>query len=101
MPSGWRRRFELKGATGALPRTVKLSFPTGSALRDDARPAPDRVACSDPGFAARDHLDRHGIARAILSSTHAGLAVSPVSGIDEGNVLASAYNDYFLERWCA
>src|SRR4051794_7745013 len=66
VPEGWRRRFEMKNAGGALSRTIKLSFPTGSALRDDAKPAPDRVACSDPDFAARDHLDRHGISAAIL-----------------------------------
>ncbi|GAB4461985.1 MAG: amidohydrolase family protein [Armatimonadaceae bacterium] len=55
------------------------------------------AACDDPAQAAADHLDRYGIAYAVLQppGISAGLSVN----IDVGTAKARAWNDWTIAEW--
>jgi predicted TIM-barrel fold metal-dependent hydrolase len=65
-----------------------------SSNRLDALPPGGGEAGSDPVFMKEDHLDRHNVAHAILSSIQSGkLAALP--NASEALVLATAFNEFF------
>ncbi|HVZ06716.1 amidohydrolase family protein [Rhodopila sp.] len=69
-----------------------------SSNRIDALPPRGGEAGSDPHFMKEDHLDRHNIAHAVLSSIQAGkLAALPNAG--EALALATAFNEYFANEF--
>jgi predicted TIM-barrel fold metal-dependent hydrolase len=55
---------------------------------------------SDPETLARDWLDRHGIAHAVLNHTDAPV-ISTWGDVDYPVAVARAYNDWLAERWLA
>jgi predicted TIM-barrel fold metal-dependent hydrolase len=62
----------------------------------DTTPDSGRKSGSDVAFMAKDHLDRHGIAYAIL------IPLNPVPGmqnLDFGAALAQAINDWQVAEW--
>jgi uncharacterized protein len=69
-----------------------------SSNRIDAIPPGGGEPGSDPVFMKHEHLDKHGISHAILSSIQAGkLAALPTA--HEAVALAAAFNDYFLNEF--
>jgi predicted TIM-barrel fold metal-dependent hydrolase len=67
-----------------------------SSNRLDALAPGGGEAGSDPVFMKEEHLDKHNIAHAVLSSIQAGkLAALPNAG--EALALATAFNDYFID----
>jgi predicted TIM-barrel fold metal-dependent hydrolase len=69
-----------------------------SSNRIDALPPGGGDAGSDPVFMKQEHLDKHNIAHAVLSSIQAGkLAALPNAG--EALALATAFNEYFLNEF--
>lgn len=67
-----------------------------SSNRIDALPPGGGESGSDPVFMREEHLDKHNVAHAVLSSIQAGkLAALPNAG--EALALATAFNDYFLD----
>ncbi|MCD2175176.1 amidohydrolase family protein [Rhizobium sp. C4] len=69
-----------------------------SSNRLDAMPPSGGEPGSDPVFMKEDHLDRHNISHAILSSIQAGkLAAIPTP--NEAIALATAFNEYFLNEF--
>jgi predicted TIM-barrel fold metal-dependent hydrolase len=111
MPAGWRSHFQLKtgsigaetrpGAltTGSASLTLRFTHPTNLGLRTDAAAEPGGLPASDPRFVAQDLLDRHGISVCLVNSLESATYAAALAGPDESNVICSAYNDYFLERW--
>jgi predicted TIM-barrel fold metal-dependent hydrolase len=69
-----------------------------SSNRIDALPPGGGEAGSDPVFMKEEHLDRHGIDHAVLSSIQAGkLAALPNPA--EALALAAAFNEFFLNEF--
>jgi predicted TIM-barrel fold metal-dependent hydrolase len=69
-----------------------------SSNRIDALPPGGGEAGSDPVFMRDEHLDKHNIAHAVLSSIQAGkLAALP--NASEALALATAFNAYFLNEF--
>lgn len=64
--------------------------PNGSADRRDA-------SCVDAKQVGIDHLDRYGIAYAVIQPP--GMKVTLTNQIDVGNALAIAWNDWQIEHW--
>jgi predicted TIM-barrel fold metal-dependent hydrolase len=71
-----------------------------SSNRLDAIPPSGGEPGSDPIFMRDEHLDKHNIAHAVLSSIQAGkLAAIPTA--HDAVALATAFNDYFLNEFIA
>jgi uncharacterized protein len=102
MPDAWRQRFARKRAQQfGFQYTIRCTHPNGSILREDARPASGKPIASDPKFVLSDLVDRAGIGTVVLNSLEAGALVTTLASVDESNVLASAFNDYLIDRWLA
>ncbi len=71
-----------------------------SSNRIDALPPGGSDAGSDPVFMKEEHLDKHNIAHAVLSSIQSGkLAALP--NANEALALATAFNEFFLGEFLA
>jgi uncharacterized protein len=57
------------------------------------------ASCNDPHLTARDHLDKYGIAYAVLQPP--GFSASLTHNIEVGSVLAEAWNEWQLAEWLA
>jgi uncharacterized protein len=57
------------------------------------------ASCDDPHQVGRDHLDRYGIAYAVLQPP--GMRVSLTHNIDVGSGKARAWNDWQINTWLA
>jgi predicted TIM-barrel fold metal-dependent hydrolase len=68
------------------------------AFRLDSFPPGGGVAGSDPTFVVSDHLDRHQIEYAILSSGSV-LGISLMHDVDRAAAVARATNDWTIEEW--
>jgi predicted TIM-barrel fold metal-dependent hydrolase len=92
LPRVWHERWQrIQAGAGS----VHEGNPRGVSRRD-AEPPGGGAPASDPAFVVSDHLDRYGIAYAIL----AGPGFLPVGpDPDYGNAVASAYNDCLLDVW--
>ena len=100
MPDAWRQRFLRKRAevnVSSLP--LKYAHPNGVVVREDARTPSGAVGGSDPAFLVSDLLDRHGIDVALLNCLQTGALCATLSSTDESIVLASAFNEFFLQEW--
>lgn len=97
LSQGWQARFEGKRLT--LPdHPLRPPLAGATSIRRDSTPPSGGAGGSDPVFMVEDHLDRHNISYAILSSIQAGKLAS-LPNADEAVVLARAFNDYFRENW--
>jgi predicted TIM-barrel fold metal-dependent hydrolase len=92
---------------GYLPESPRPAYYTGGgrgiphpdgAFRLDAAAAEGGVPASDPHVVAHDHLDRHGIDRAILSCGSL-LGLSAMHDLDRATELATAINDWTIAEW--
>jgi predicted TIM-barrel fold metal-dependent hydrolase len=101
MPRAWNERFARKGAvlqgTSGVP--LRFAHPNGSVPRMDARGPRGGVAGSDPQYLIADLLDANGVDIALLNCIQAGAVCSALSQVEESIVLATAYNDFFLQEW--
>jgi predicted TIM-barrel fold metal-dependent hydrolase len=68
------------------------------AFRLDTIPPGGGTPGSDPRHLVADHLDRHGIERAILSSGSV-LGISLLHDVERAAALASATNDWTVAEW--
>lgn len=77
---------------------LRPSLARASSNRIDALPSGGGESGSDPHFMKDEHLDKHNIAHAVLSSIQAGkLAALPNAG--EALTLATAFNEYFANEF--
>ena len=100
MPDAWVQRFMRKRAhaiQGGL--TLRFAHPNGTVVRDDARPSSGKPSGSDPHFLIKDHLDGNDISLCVLNSTESGRYCAVHASVDESIVLASAFNDYYIDQW--
>jgi predicted TIM-barrel fold metal-dependent hydrolase len=102
MPEAWSRRFVRKNASMAsLALTTKYQHPNGSAIREDTRTSAQEVGGSDPKQMISEHIEQHGIDGVLLNSLQAAAFCCALASTDESIVLASAFNDFFIEEWLA
>jgi predicted TIM-barrel fold metal-dependent hydrolase len=102
MPEAWSRRFQRKNASMAsLALTTKYQHPNGSAIREDTRNEAGEVGGSDPRVVISDHIERHGIDGVLLNSLQAAAFCCALASADESIALASAFNDFFADKWLA
>lgn len=85
----------------ALPNQwLRPPLARASSNRIDALPPRGGESGSDPVYMKEEHLDKHNIRHAVLSSIQAGkLAALP--NADEALVLATAFNEFFLNEFLA
>jgi len=72
-----------------------------SLYRLDARPPDNSAPGSDPKHTATDLLDKYDIDFAVLMGESSHLGISNLTNIDWATVVASAYNDWFINHWFA
>ncbi len=102
MTEAWSRRFQRKNASMAsLALTTKYQHPNGSAIREDTRNDAGEVGGSDPRVVVSDHIERHGIDGVLLNSLQAAAFCCALASADESIALASAFNDFFADKWLA
>lgn len=94
LPAVWRERVTERGF--GQPSTGYFS-PVGI-MRRDAIPPDGGPAGSDPDFLRTQLLDAYGITHAILNGSGI-LGISVLTDPDYAAALASAYNDWLIERW--
>ncbi len=100
MTEAWKQRFLRKRATvGAESRSLRFFHPNGTVGRDDARTPANGPAGSDAAFLCAHLLDRHGIDIAVLNNLQIGSICTALGSTDESIVLATAFNEYFLQEW--
>ncbi|WP_374703479.1 amidohydrolase family protein [Bacillus sp. Marseille-P3661] len=68
-------------------------------IRRDAYPPNGKYPASDPEYMIQHHIEPNGIDYAILTGTPYMNAVSLLIDPDYGNALASALNDWMVEKW--
>lgn len=96
LSAAWWERFE--GRLKLPDHPLRPPLAGATSIRRDARPPSGGAGGSDPVFMQQDHLDRHNVEYAVLSSIQAG-KVATLPNADEAVVLARAFNDYFLNEW--
>jgi hypothetical protein len=103
LPKAWQERFARKEAMhDGLNVPIRFKHPNGSVVRRDARTPDGGAAASNPDYLVRDLLETHGIEGALLNCFDAGGLLSAQASTEESIVLATAYNDYFIDEWlCA
>lgn len=90
----WWEHFD--GRTVLPNHWLRPPLARASSNRIDALTPSGGEAGSDPAFMRQEHLDKHNIAHAVLSSIQAGkLAALPNAA--EAVALATAFNDYFVD----
>jgi uncharacterized protein len=101
MPRAWRERFVRKRASIEAANNVPIRYrhPNGAVVREDARSPDGKVAGSNPQFLVQDLIETHGISAALLNCLQTGALCTILSGAEESIVLASAFNDFFIEEW--
>ena len=77
----------------------RIPHPT-SGLRLDAVTPSGGPAGSDPTFALAQWIEPYDIAAALLIPIQSGLVI-PWGDESAGNEFLSAFNNYFMEEWCA
>jgi predicted TIM-barrel fold metal-dependent hydrolase len=80
-----------------VPKNIFWVNPAGS-LRSDARTPSGGPPGSDAEFVSEQLLDAYGIDRAILNSTGA-LGLAAVGNPELGAILATADNDWLIDKW--
>jgi uncharacterized protein len=95
----WQRRLGYIAETKLSP--FRLVHPRGqyATARKDAITPDGGLPGSDPEFVKVDLLDRQGVESALLVDLAASTAVQEAKDYDISAVLASAFNDYNIERW--
>src|SRR5690606_8262892 len=95
---GVAERAPNRGTPGPsiTPRS-RYPNPLGEVL-EEARGRAGAHPASELSSPQRNHSDKHGIARAVLSH-HVGLGLPGIPNTRLGNQLIRAANDYMLQRW--
>jgi hypothetical protein len=79
--------------------TIRFTHPNGSLQREDARPPSGRTIASDSHFVVADLIEAHGLAKVVLNSLQSSALCAALASRYESIALASAFNDYFRDRW--
>jgi predicted TIM-barrel fold metal-dependent hydrolase len=94
LPKVWHQQW-LESGVGV---TGKAFTPVG-VYRKDANPAEGVLPATDPHFLVKDHFERYGIDYGILTGTPVMNGISLCYDPDYGTALASALNDWTVEKW--
>lgn len=78
---------------------MRFLHPNGGVNRADARPPDNGPAGSDPSFLIKHLIEEQQIDLAVLNCLQGGALCSALAGREESIVLATAFNDFFLEEW--
>lgn len=97
LPQVWQNRLRRGRGTPRIQPAFYLPSPYRGSHKEAAAPEGGPPG-SDPETLARDWLDRHGIAYAVLTSYDLPV-ISTWGDVDYPNDLARAYNDWLIERW--
>jgi predicted TIM-barrel fold metal-dependent hydrolase len=102
MPKAWSKRFEQKKASvQSVALTTKYQHPNGTVVREDARDEKGNVGGSDPKAVVSEHITPCNIDFALLNCLQTAGLCAALATTDESIILASAFNDFFLEEWLA
>lgn len=96
LPRVWHDR--LRTGRGAPRIQPAFYLPLRGFHKEAAVPPGGGPPGSDPETLARDWLDRHGIAYAVLNH-HDAPVISTWGDVEYPTALARAYNDWLIERW--
>jgi predicted TIM-barrel fold metal-dependent hydrolase len=98
----WHRRLLRGAGHSGPPILIRPNFwsPLRGAHKEAAAPAAGGPPGSDPSTLARDWLDRHDIAYAVLNHYDAPV-VSTLGDVDCPTAVAHGYNQWLIERWLA
>lgn len=101
LPKPWVERLVRKKASieAANNAPIRFRHPNGAILREDARTTEGGVAGSDPQFLVDDLIERNGIDAVVLNCLQGAALAAVLATVEESIVLASAFNDYFIEEW--
>jgi predicted TIM-barrel fold metal-dependent hydrolase len=100
MPKAWVQRFlQKKASAQSIALTMKYQHPNGSAIREDARDAEGHVGGSNPKVVVSDLIEPFNMEAVVLNCLQAGGTVAALASTDEGTVIASAFNDFFINEW--
>lgn len=100
LTEAWRRRFVRKNAALMdLALTMRFQHPKGTAWRDDLREENGDLGGTDPKVVLHEHMALMNSEAAVLNSLQSAGVCAAISSVDESIVLASAFNDYFLDKW--
>jgi predicted TIM-barrel fold metal-dependent hydrolase len=91
LPKHWLGKIQLPGQTFS-------PSPARGGSRDDAKTPGGGAPGSDPAYLLQHHFDAYDIDYGILTGSGV-LAVSIHCDPDYGNDLASAYNEFTVEKW--
>lgn len=83
----------------SIPRNLLYVNPAG-VLRGDAHGPDGSAPGADPRFTAENHLDAHGVSRAVLIGGEV-LGLGAMPDPDLAATIASAYNDWLAASWLA
>ena len=106
VPESWRHRLGIGQSLtwGGNFANSRISLPkdelyinSGGGWRLDST-TDEMPPATDPAFVARHLLDEYGIERAILLGGHV-LGLGAMPNAEMAAVIASAYNDWMVERW--
>ena len=100
MPKAWSKRFEQKKASvQSVALTTKYLHPNGAVVREDTRDEKGNVGGSDPKAVVSGHINPCNIDIALLNGLQTASLCAALATTDESIILASAFNDFFLEEW--
>ncbi len=98
LPREWQHR--LRAGRGAPRIAPAFYLPYRGYHAEAAVAAKDAPPGSDPETVARDWLDRHNLAYAVLTSYDVPV-ISTWGDMEYPAAVAHAYNDWLIERWLA
>ncbi|WP_424139767.1 amidohydrolase family protein [Roseomonas chloroacetimidivorans] len=100
MPEPWVERFRRKEAAhAAAGLTMRYAHPNGRVVRQDAATDQGGLGGTDPHFLIKDLIEAQNISTVVLNSLQSGAWCAVLSSADESIVIASACNEYYIDRW--
>ena len=101
VPVEWRdrARAEALGSDALIPSVPFRTISSVARLLPTAVPPSGGAPSSDPDYIVQDHLDRYGIATALLTFAEGGYITNSANEPGYSAALATALNSYFLERF--
>jgi predicted TIM-barrel fold metal-dependent hydrolase len=100
MTKAWHQRLSRKRASLLdLALTMRFQHPRGSAWREDTREENGDLGGTDPVTVIKQHVGPTNTEFAILNSLQASGVTAATASVDESNALASAFNDFYIDKW--
>ncbi len=100
MTEAWSKRLKRKHASLMdLALTMRFQHPNGTVWRKDLAEEDGTLAGTNPNLVLENHIGPLKTEAAVLNSLQASSVCAATASIDESVVLASAFNDFFIDQW--